>query len=139
MTALAALALFATALLLGGMAFFAALVAPLVFRVLDAEAGGRFIRALFPGYYLWVAGCAGAASVALLPLSKPDAGLMAAVAGLAIWLRQVLMPRINGLSDRAKAGDMAAKPAFDRAHKLSVAANLLQMIAAGVVLAGFVI
>lgn len=139
MTALALIALFTVALLLGGMVFFAAIVAPLVFRVLPAEPGGRFIRALFPRYYLWVLGLSAAAAVALMPLSKPDAGIMAAVAGLAWWLRQVLMPRINALSDRAKAGDAEAQRGFDRAHKLSVVANLLQMVAAAAVLAGFVL
>ncbi len=139
MTILALIALFATTLLLGGMVFFAALVAPLVFRVLPAEPGGQFIRALFPRYYLWVASSAAAAAVALFPFSKPDAGIMAAVAGLAVWLRQVLMPRINAASDRVKAGDMAAKPGFDRGHRLSVIANLLQMVAAAVVLVGFVL
>ncbi len=139
MTALALIALFATALLLGGMAFFAALVAPIVFRVLPAEPAGRFIRALFPRYYLWVLATAAAAAVALFPLSKPDAGIMAAVAGMAFWLRQSLMPRINALSDLAKAGDAEAQRGFDRAHRLSVAANLLQMLAAAGVLAGFVL
>lgn len=139
MTALALIALFATALLLGGMAFFAALVAPLVFRALEPEAGGRFIRALFPRYYLWLSATAGAAAVALFPLSKPDAGMMAAVAGLSIWLRQGLMPRINAASDAAKAGDAAAGRSFARGHRLSVVANLLQMAAAAVVLAGFVL
>jgi hypothetical protein len=138
-TILAVIALFAIALLLGGMVFFAALIAPLVFRVLPADQGGRFIRALFPRYYLWVLGCAAAAAVSLFPLSKPDAGIMAVVAGLAWWLRQSLMPRINALSDLAKAGDAEAQKGFDRAHKLSVVANLLQMIAAAAVLAGFVI
>ncbi|HEV7263911.1 MAG TPA: DUF4149 domain-containing protein [Falsiroseomonas sp.] len=139
MSVLALISLFAVALLLGGMVFFAALVAPIVFRVLPAEPGGRFIRALFPRHYTWVLGCAAAAAVALFSLSKPDAGLMAAIAALAFWLRQVLMPRINALSDRAKAGDAAAQKAFDRHHKLSVAANLLQMIAAAAVLPGFVL
>jgi uncharacterized membrane protein len=139
LSALALIALFAVALLLGGMVFFAALVAPVVFKVLPAEPAGRFLRTLFPRYYAWVIGCAGAAAVALFPLSKVDAGLMAAVAGLGVWLRQVLMVRINALSDRAKAGDAAAQKAFDRAHKLSVIANLLQMVAAAVVLAGFVL
>jgi uncharacterized membrane protein len=138
-TALALIALFAVALLLGGMAFFAALVAPVVFRVLPAEPAGRFIRALFPRYYLWVLATSAAAAVALFPLSKPDAGIMAAVAGMAFWLRQSLMPRINGLSDLAKAGDAEAQRGFDRAHRLSVAANLLQMLAAAGVLAGFVL
>ncbi len=136
---LALIALFALALLLGGMVFFAALVAPLVFTALPADHAGRLIRAIFPRYYIWVVGCAAAAAVALFPLSKPDAGIMAVVAGLGYWLRQALMPRINALSDRVRAGDATAKRGFDRGHRLSVIANLLQMIATAVVLAGFVI
>ncbi|WP_158287618.1 DUF4149 domain-containing protein [Falsiroseomonas bella] len=139
MSALALIALFAAALLFGGMAFFAALVAPVVFRALPPEPAGRFLRSLFPRYYVWVAACAGAAAVALFPLSKPDSGIMAVIAGVAVWLRQVLMPRINALSDAAKAGDAAAQRAFDRAHRLSVWANLLQMIGAATVLVGFVL
>jgi uncharacterized membrane protein len=138
LTPLALIALFATALLLGGMVFFAVLIAPLVFRVLEAEPGGRFIRALFPRYYAWLIGCAAAAAVALFPLSKLDSGLMALVAGMAVWLRQVLMPRINALSDRAKAGDALAQREFDRAHRLSVVANVIQMGVAAAVLSGFV-
>jgi len=138
MTALLVIALFSTALLFGGMAFFAALIAPIVFRVLPGEMAGRFIRSVFPPYYLWVLATSAAACVALFPLSKADAGTMAAIAGLTVFLRQVLMPRINALSDRLKAGDASAQRGFDTGHRLSVAANLLQLIAAGVVLAGFV-
>ncbi|MGK7860849.1 DUF4149 domain-containing protein [Falsiroseomonas sp. E2-1-a4] len=138
MTALLVIALFSTALLFGGMAFFAALIAPIVFRVLPGEMAGRFIRSVFPPYYLWVLATSAAACVALFPLSKTDAGIMAAIAGLTVFLRQVLMPRINALSDQLKAGDASAQRGFDTGHRLSVAANLLQLIAAGVVLAGFV-
>jgi hypothetical protein len=138
-TALILIALFATTLLFGGMAFFAALVAPVVFRALPPEPAGRFLRTLFPRYYVWVAATAAAAAVALFPFSKPDAGVMAAVAGLAVWLRQALMPRINALSDAAKAGDAAAQRGFDRAHRLSVWANLLQMVGTATVLVGFVL
>ena len=137
MTALLLIALFATALLFGGMAFFAAVLAPLVFRLLPAEQAGRFLRGIFPRYYLWVLGTSAAACVALFPLSKLDSGIMAAIAALTFWLRQVLMPRINALSDLAKAGDAEAQRAFSFTHRLSVAANLLQLVAAGAVLAGF--
>ncbi len=139
MTALLLIALFSTTLLFGGMAFFAALIAPIVFRVLPGDMAGRFIRSVFPPYYLWVLATSAAACVALLPLSKVDSGIMAAIAGLTVFLRQVLMPRINALSDRLKAGDASAQRGFDTGHKLSVAANMLQLVAAGAVLAGFVL
>jgi len=136
---LALIALFCTACLFGGMAFFAALIAPMTFKILPPEVAGRFVRAIFPPYYVWVMATATAGGVALFPLSKLDSGILLAVAGLTFWLRQVLMPRINALSDAAKSGDATAGKAFDRAHQLSVAANLAQLVAAGVVLAGFVL
>lgn len=139
MSILATLGLFAVAALFGGMAFFAAVVAPLIFRVLPGDFAARFVRALFPVYYIWVMATAAAGAVALFPLSKFDSGLLAAIAALTFWLRQVLMPRINALRDAGLAGDAEAGRAFDRAHKLSVAANVLQLVAAGVVLAGFIL
>lgn len=139
MNILALIALFTTACLFGGMAFFAALVAPVTFRALPAEMAGRLVRAIFPPYYIWVMATAAAGGVALFPLSKPDSGVLLVIAGVTFWLRQVLMPRINALSDAAKAGDAAAGQAFDRLHKLSVWANVAQLLGAGVVLAGFVI
>ena len=138
-TTLALLALFSLALLFGSMVFFAAVMAPLVFTRLPFAVAGPFIRQVFPVYYLWVLGCSAAAAVALLPLGPVPAAVMAACAGLSFWLRQVLMPRINRLSDAAQAGDGAAQREFDRMHRLSVAGNLLQMVAAAAVLAMFAI
>ena len=137
MAILGLVALFATALCLGGMVFFAACVAPLVFSKLPAEHAGRFIRAIFPLYYLYVLGTSAAAAVALMPLSGVASWLMVAVAAAAIWLRQVLMKRINRLSDAAQAGDAAAGVEFRRMHRLSVIANMLQMAVVAAVLAGF--
>lgn len=134
---LSVIALFATALCLGGMVFFAACVAPLVFSRLPAEHAGRFIRALFPIYYLYVLGLAAAAAVALIPLSLVAAGMAGAVALSALWLRQVLMKTINRLSDAAQAGDPGAGRRFDRMHRLSVIMNIMQMAVLAAVLAGF--
>ena len=136
MAVLSTIALFATALCLGGMVFFAVCVAPLVFSKLPAEHAGRFIRAMFPLYYLYVFASSAAAAVALMPVSGVATWLMLAVAALTLWLRQVLMKRINVLSDAAQAGDAAAGGEFNRMHRLSVIANLLQMVVVAVVLAG---
>jgi hypothetical protein len=125
-----AVALLALALLLGGMAFFAAALAPLVFSRLPPEHAGRFIRQVFPVYYLWVLGTAGAAAVALLPLRPWDGLAAALVAAVTWWLRRRLMPRINALSDAAQARDAAAAAGFARAHRLSVLVNAVQMLAA---------
>ena len=137
MTLLSAIAVLCTAMLFGAMAFFAACVAPMVFARLPPEMAGRFIRGIFPAYYLWLLGTAAAGAVALLPVRPMDALRFAAIAGATFWLRQVQMPRINRLSDAAQAGDGTAKAGFDRAHRISVGVNMAQMVAAAVVLIRF--
>jgi len=134
---LSAVALLSAALLLGGMAFFAAVLAPLVFTALPADAAGRFVRRLFPAYYVWIIASAAVAALALLPLRLPDALGLGLVAASTLWLRQGLMPRINALSDAAQAGDSAAKAGFARAHRLSVLVNVAQMLVALAVLLRF--
>jgi len=127
------IAVFALALLLGGMIFFASVMAPLVFTRLPASQAGTFIRAVFPVYYLYVLATAGIAALALA--TRWDGAVMAGVALLTVWLRQGLMPRINTLGDAARSGDGAAKRRFDRAHRMSVVFNAAQIIATGAVLA----
>jgi hypothetical protein len=39
----------------------------------------------------------------------------------------LLVPKINALRDRQLAGDEAAGRAFDRAHRLSVGVNFVQL------------
>jgi hypothetical protein len=134
---LSAVALLAAALLLGGMGFFAAVLAPLIFTALPADAAGRFVRRVFPAYYLWIIASAAVGALALLPFRQPDALGLALVAASTLWLRQGLMPRINAMSDAAQAGDAAAKAGFARAHRLSVLVNLAQMLVALVVLLRF--
>jgi len=130
------LGLYAAAILLGGMAAFSFLFAPLVFLKLPAETAGRFIRAVFPWYYLFVLGAAGRAALAL---AAAGAGLaawlaMAAVAAGGAVAREVLMPAINRARDRQLAGEGSAAR-FDWLHRSSVALNFLQMAAAAWVIA----
>lgn len=137
MTILATLALIATALCLGGMILFTIVIAPTIHRALPRETAGQFLRVLFPAYHLFVFATAAGAAVALIPLSGTAAGIMAALAGLAIWSRQVLTPRINALGEQRAAGDADAARRFSRLHRLSVIANIMMMAAGMAVLAGF--
>lgn len=125
----------AAATLLGSMAFFSAVMAPLVFIKLDAATAGRFIRSVFPWYYLVVLVLASLAAATLAAGRPVDAAVMAAVALGAIVSRQVLMPRINAQRDRALAGDAAAGRRFDALHRVSVWINAAQLLAAGAVMA----
>ncbi|MGB7948899.1 MAG: DUF4149 domain-containing protein [Candidatus Binatia bacterium] len=130
--------LFATATLLGSMAFFSAVMAPLIFTELDSEIAGRFIRRVFPWYYLTVIGLSILAVFCLVFSRVVDAALLGAVAALGILARQVLMPRINRARDSMLSGDRAPGLRFSRLHRLSVWINLAQMIAVAIVLARFV-
>ena len=83
-------AILATAASFGGMLFFAAVVAPLVFARLPAPTAGAFIRQLFPVYYLVMAGCTALAAVLSTAIAPADALTLAAVARIANTLA---MPR----------------------------------------------
>ena len=119
-----------TATLFGSMAFFSCVMAPLVFIKLEEATAGRFIRSVFPWYYLVVLVLSLVAALALAFALPLHAAAMAAVAAGAVVSRQMLMPRINHHRDAMLAGDSSAGKSFDRLHKLSVWINGAQLLAA---------
>ena len=127
----------ALAAVFGGMLFFSAVMAPLVFTRLPADQAGRFIRQVFPWYYL-VSGAASALALAALAVARGllawETLAVAAVAAAFAAARQGLMPRINRESDRARAGELDAPHRFNRLHRLSVIVNALQLLAVTAVL-----
>lgn len=129
------LAIFATAILLGGMVGFSFLFAPLVFLKLPAETAGPFIRSVFPWYYLFVLGAASLAALAAAVVDPAVGFAMAGVAVLGLLAREVLMPAINRARDRHLGGEAAAGRRFERLHRSSVAINFAQMAAAAWALA----
>ena len=120
--------LIVTASALGVMLFFSLVMAPLVFIKLPAEEAGRFIRALFPWYYLVSGVLATLATMLLVASSTVDSLLAASVAVAALVSRQVLMPRINKARDQMLAGDLLAGRSFNRGHKASVIINGAQIL-----------
>ena len=136
-TVVYAAGLVAVAGVFGGMAFFAFVYAPLVFIKLGTEAGGRFIREVFPVYYVAMGATSVAAAVLLAfagAARGADALAMACI-GIAFFLaRFVLLPVINRNRDAGQAGDVAAKKRFDALHRVSVIVNLAQMVGVLVVL-----
>lgn len=131
----AALLLIST--LFGGMMLYSFGFAPLVFSALPAEDAGRFIRAAFPWYYLFVIATAGLGGAILLPSNARSGALALAISAVAIYARQGLMPRINDARDQRLRGNADAKRRFGRLHGVSVALNFVQLIAAGYVLYRF--
>ena len=116
------------ALLLGSMIIFAAVIAPSVFKLLEAEQAGIFLRGLFPRFYLWGAVMSVLALLLSLWTSPANILLVAIVLLGFVYSRQFLTKRINAARDRWLASDAANdKIAFDRLHKQSVMINLIQM------------
>ncbi|MDJ0948847.1 MAG: DUF4149 domain-containing protein [Alphaproteobacteria bacterium] len=133
-TILDVLGLVAVSTLFGSMAFFSAVMAPLIFIKLEAATAGRFVRSIFPWYYLVIAGLSLAAA-AFLALGRPlEAAIMGLIALGAFVSRQILMPRINRHRDRVLDGDASAERAFTRLHRASVWINGAQLLGALVVL-----
>lgn len=133
------LAAFTTAILVGGMVYFAVVFAPLVFRHLPSDRAGAFIRKVFPVYYLTgLVLSALAGFVAIWRRPTEGAILLLVAAGFA-YSRQILMPQINALRDREATGDSEAGWRFRRLHRFSVLINMLQLLAGSIVLFGLML
>lgn len=117
------------AALVGGMLFFGAVMAPLVFTKLPAAAAGNFIRAAFPFYYAYIiAAAALAAGGFLLRGQYGAASALFAVMAVTVWLLFGWMPHLDAMR---LAGNTAG---FSRGHRLSVWINGAQLLAALVLL-----
>lgn len=139
MLMLSAIALYATAILLGTMLFFSFAMTPVIFARLEPEQAARTVRALFPVYYLVLilCGAVGALTLALDQHLVP-ALVLALVAGFAVLTRQVVIPRLDALRAAKTAGDVVAVRQFKRLHSISMAVNLVQIATVLVVLSIFV-
>jgi hypothetical protein len=133
-TLLSVIGLVAVATLFGSMVFFSAVVAPLTFYQLDTPTAGRYIRSIFPWYYLAILVLSLAGAAALTVARPGSATMRGAIAAGAIVCRQVLMPRINRYRDQSVDGDPSAATAFARLHQLSVWINAAQLLGALTVL-----
>ena len=124
-TLLFSLSFIMTSLALGGMVFFAAVMAPMVFINLDESNAGKLIRAIFPWYYLYVMITSMIAAVSSLAHSYYAALGLGISAFTAVTAWQVLMPKINEARDLALYGDKEEARNFERLHRLSVWINFL--------------
>ena len=122
-------ALYVIAGTLGAMLFFAIGVAPTVFQALPAEQAGLFLRKLFPRYYLSLIIGSTAGGLLWLGTQPLVSGVCLLIAVSTLWIRQWLVPRINALRDRELSGDVSAGEEFARLHRLSVAINMVQLVA----------
>ena len=117
-------ALHLTAIILGAMIFFSFVVAPTTFKLLDEENSRKFIRGIFPFYYLLNLILSFVASVLFffkLNLSI-DFLLMASTCILFAISNFILMPMINKFRDNNE------DKKFKISHFISVIINFIQLI-----------
>jgi len=139
MQMLSAIALYATAILLGTMLFFSFVVTPVAFKALEGDNVSKYLRALFPLYYLVIIMCGAVGALALASNAHPvPASLLAVVAGFALLMRQFVLPRLDALRTGRAAGEAVATRQFKRLHGLSMVVNLAQIVAVAAALSIFV-
>ena len=124
------LALVVVAALFGGMLFFAAFFAPMVFRKLPREDAAALMRGIFPVYHR-VMGIV--TLLALLPLVPqwsygPEVATLAMVGAGFVFANSVLRPHINAARESGRTAT------FRRLHRASVILNMAQLVAVAVVL-----
>ena len=117
-------ALYLTAIILGAMIFFSFVVAPTTFKLLDEENSKKFIRGIFPFYYLLNLTFSFVASI-LFFLNQnlsTDFLLMVTVSVLFAISNFILMPLINKFRDNNE------DKKFKILHFISVIINFIQLI-----------
>ena len=113
-------------LLLGGMVFFPAVVAPAIFSSLDIKTSGVVLRRLFPNYYLFIIVLALIAGFLGKLISVATAACIFIVV-TTVLVRQILLPKINQWRDEELSGNLDSAKKFNLSHRLTVILNLLQM------------
>jgi hypothetical protein len=119
MTEFAALLLVST--LFGGMMLYWFGFAPILFSALPTEDVGLVIRAIFSAYYLLVIVTAGLGGAILLLSNSRSGAVSIALAVVAVYSRQVVMPQINDAREMLSQGDADAKKRFGHLHGISAA------------------
>jgi hypothetical protein len=124
------LALVGVALQFGGMAYFAFLFTPMVFKFVAREDAAFFLRQVFPIYYRVNAVISIIPALLLIPGQSYgiEVGTMLAVAAAFLFAARVIVPMANGA--REESND--AK--FKAVHRASVLLHMIQFVAVTVIL-----
>ena len=112
------------AISLGMMIFFSFVLAPMIFKILDAANAGKFVRKIFPYYYFVNLIFLSAAVILFYLISSLSAEFyITLILALSfIFAQFILMPLINKLKDNHQ------DTKFKYAHGFSVVINFVQMI-----------
>ena len=112
------------AISLGMMIFFSFVLAPMIFKILDAENAGKFVRKIFPYYYFVNLIFLSVAVILFYLISSLSVEFyITLILALSFLFAQfILMPLINKLKDNHQ------ETKFKYAHGFSVVINFVQMI-----------
>ena len=112
------------AISLGMMIFFSFVLAPMIFKILDAENAGKFVRKIFPYYYFVNLVFLSVAVVLFFIVSSFSINFYITLALVFsfVFAQFILMPLINRLKDNNQ------EKKFKYAHGFSVVINFAQMI-----------
>ena len=109
---------------LGMMIFFSFVLAPMIFKVLDAENAGKFVRKIFPYYYFVNLIFLSIAVILFIIISSLGLSfyITLSLAISFVFAQFILMPIINKFKDNNE------EKKFKYAHGTSVLINFIQMI-----------
>ena len=112
------------AISLGTMLFFSFVIAPVIFKVLDANNAGKFVSKIFPYYYLINFIVLSIAVLLLFYISSINLDFYITLVITILFAVSlfVLMPLINKLKDNKEDRK------FKYSHTLSVVINFIQII-----------
>ena len=109
---------------LGMMIFFSFVLAPIIFKILDAENAGKFVRKIFPYYYFVNLIFLSIAVILFVIISSLGLSfyITLSLAISFVFAQFILMPIINKFKDNNE------EKKFKYAHGTSVLINFIQMI-----------
>ena len=112
------------AISLGMMIFFSFVLAPMIFKILDAENAGKFVRKIFPYYYFVNLIFLSIAVILFIIISSLGLSfyITLSLAISLVFAQFILMPIINKFKDNNE------EKKFKYAHGTSVLINFIQMI-----------
>ena len=112
------------AISLGTMLFFSFVIAPVIFKVLNAKEAGKFVRKIFPNYYIINLVILSIAIILLLYISSINLYFYITLIITILFAFSLffLMPLINKFKDNKK------EKKFKYSHTLSVIINFVQML-----------
>jgi len=126
--------LLALACWLGGMVFFTAIIAPVIFKVLPIADAGKVVAGIFPRYYIlgYVAGLIAVVLAIYFAVERAprlwwslSALALAVALALTIYAGAIVRPRVDAIRTvvEEQNPDPARRAEFDRLHRLSVMIN----------------